>query len=56
MFGFFWLDENMFLGEFIGKKMGVFCLLGVFYIDVDISGVKEVVEGKKEMEVFIVYL
>lgn len=56
MLGFFWFVENMFNGELIVEKMEVFCGFGVLYIDEDIVGVKVVVQGKMEMQVFIVYL
>ncbi|MGB3623893.1 MAG: cytochrome-c oxidase, cbb3-type subunit II, partial [Ketobacter sp.] len=54
--GFPWLDENTLSGELTGKKMGALRSLGVPYTDADISGAKEAVEGKKEMEALIAYL
>lgn len=54
--GFPWLLENTLSGEYTAEKMRVFQGFGVPYTEEDITGARDAVKGKTEMDALVAYL
>ena len=54
--GFPWLEKSTVDGELITKKLKTLKMMGDPYTDADISGARDAVEGKTELDAVVAYL